>query len=75
MGHFLRGDKWSTFETGKSLGHIAFLNFKQCLFRWSELYVDENRPEHRPDFAQKSCYARGCISTPLATHNATSNYG
>ena len=36
MGHFLRGGKWSTFETGKLLRHIAFPDFKQCLFRWTE---------------------------------------
>ena len=42
MVRFLRGDKPTTFETRNLLGHIAFLDFKQCHFRWSELHIDEN---------------------------------
>ena len=42
MGHFLRGDKWATFETGKSLGHIAFPDLKQCFFGGQSEHVDEN---------------------------------
>ena len=42
MAHFLRVDKWSTFETGKLLGHIAFLDFKQCFFGGQSKHVDEN---------------------------------
>ena len=55
MGHFLRGGKWATFETGKLLRHIAFPNFKQCLFRWTE-QTRRRKPPHSPPCFQ-------CVNT------------